>query len=103
MADGVGGWQNVKGADAALYSRQLMHFASCELNKFDYPDLYDVDENEANAVAELQKSYTDTCPREILKASYEKVKINETKEGLVGSSTALIVVLRVNFNFFRFD
>lgn len=38
VADGVGGWVNVKGANSALYSRMLMHYSAMEFQNYDTPD-----------------------------------------------------------------
>lgn len=42
VADGVGGWVSVKGANSALYSRMLMHYSALEFQNFDTPD-FDAD------------------------------------------------------------
>lgn len=39
IADGVGGWTSVKGANPALYSLLLMHYAALEFNNYYTPDL----------------------------------------------------------------
>ncbi|CAG8435769.1 6478_t:CDS:2 [Scutellospora calospora] len=76
VADGVGSWRNVDSliANSALYSRKLMHYAYTELEK--YTDIKDIN------------------PTEIMQASYEQTIRDCTLEGIVGSSTALIAVLR---------
>jgi hypothetical protein len=38
VADGVGGWVSVKGANSALYSRMLMHYSAMEFKNFESPD-----------------------------------------------------------------
>ncbi|KAI9475796.1 MAG: phosphatase 2C-like domain-containing protein [Benjaminiella poitrasii] len=82
IADGVGGWAGVSAANAALYSRKLMHHAYLELERFDNVDdpyfyLYD----EADPVNILQKSY-------------EESMLETQREGIVGSCTACLAILR---------
>ncbi|CAG8607886.1 3422_t:CDS:2, partial [Dentiscutata heterogama] len=79
VADGVGGWRNVAPspsavANSALYSRKLMHYAYAELEKYDNID--------------------DVNPVDILQASYEQSMRDCTLESIIGSSTALIAILR---------
>jgi hypothetical protein len=73
------------GANPALYSRKLMHYASLELERFDdiANNEYDIDE------------YYNVDPKDILQKSYDAVQQDAAKEGLVGSTTALLVILRV--------
>ncbi|KAI8975581.1 phosphatase 2C-like domain-containing protein [Mycotypha africana] len=86
VADGVGGWAGVSSAaNAALYSRKLMHHAYMELERFDnmedYPDYYyNYDE------------YAD--PIRILQKSYEYSNDEARKEGILGSCTACLAILR---------
>ncbi|KAI9205726.1 phosphatase 2C-like domain-containing protein [Polychytrium aggregatum] len=86
VADGVGGWTQVKGANPALFSRKLMHYANMEIAKFD-----DI----ANAEYSIEE-YVDLDPKNVLTESYKRICEDAAKELLVGSSTALIVVLRSN-------
>ncbi|KAI8800281.1 phosphatase 2C-like domain-containing protein [Cladochytrium replicatum] len=81
VADGVGGWAGTKGANPALFSRLLMHHAKAEVEKYD--DL-------ANYEEEVRDYYA-IDPRTVMRRSYEQVMKNKS---LVGSSTALIVILR---------
>lgn len=84
VADGVGGWTGTTGANPALYSRKLMHYAYVELERFDNiddPSFYDYDKAD---------------PVEILQTSYEHCLEDAEKEGIVGSSTACVVILRNN-------
>jgi len=84
VADGVGGWTGTTGANPALYSRKLMHYAYLELERFDNiddPSFYDYDKAD---------------PVEILQKSYEHCLADAEKEGIVGSSTACLVILRNN-------
>ncbi|KAJ3292715.1 hypothetical protein HK104_005103 [Borealophlyctis nickersoniae] len=84
VADGVGGWAQVKGANPALYSRKIMHYVSAELEKLD--DISSIDYDAS--------SYNDVDPKDILEKSYNQVTADAKEEGLVGSSTAVIVILR---------
>ncbi|RGB34515.1 phosphatase 2C-like domain-containing protein [Rhizophagus diaphanus] len=84
VADGVGGWRNVSSlrntvANSALYARKLMHYSYAELEKYDNME---------------DDKYHDVNPVDILQASYKKT-INELElERVIGSSTALIAILR---------
>ncbi|RIA81013.1 phosphatase 2C-like domain-containing protein [Glomus cerebriforme] len=85
VADGVGGWRNVASirnfvADSALYARKLMHYSYAELEKYD------------NVEDEKYYHYNEANPVDILQASYEQTI--KTLDGVVGSSTALIAILR---------
>ncbi|RIB15940.1 phosphatase 2C-like domain-containing protein [Gigaspora rosea] len=87
VADGVGGWRNVAPspnavANSAIYSRKLMHYAYAELEKYD------------NIDDEKYYHYNDVNPIDILQASYDQCMRDCTLEGIVGSSTALIAILR---------
>jgi len=59
VADGVGGWSRVKGANPALYSRKLMHYACQEVGKADDDEVSVVDWLDPKAV--LQRSYDQVC------------------------------------------
>ncbi|KAG5461650.1 MAG: hypothetical protein BJ554DRAFT_6121, partial [Olpidium bornovanus] len=82
VADGVGGWSEVKGANPALYSRKLMHYALEELEKYD------------NIENEEFYEYYDVDPVRILRRSYDLTTRDAAVEGVVGSSTACIAILR---------
>ncbi|KAF9202483.1 hypothetical protein BGZ49_007356 [Haplosporangium sp. Z 27] len=82
VADGVGGWSNTTGANPALYSRKLMHYAFLELEKYD------------NIEEDAFYDYFNVDPVQILAKSYEQSAIDAKKEGLIGSSTACIAILR---------
>lgn len=101
VADGVGGWTGVSGkikendysinqhdfnvyiaANAALYSRKLMHHAYMELERFDNvddPSFY---------------QYDDADPVSILEKSYEESMQEAKQEGIIGSCTACLAILR---------
>ncbi|KAJ3045353.1 hypothetical protein HDV00_010223 [Rhizophlyctis rosea] len=84
VADGVGGWSQVKGANPALYSRKLMHYCSAELEKYDDIAAIDYD----------PKEYDKVDPKEVLQKSYDAVCADAKSETLMGSSTAVIAILR---------
>lgn len=84
VADGVGGWAQVKGANPALYSRKIMHYASAELEKLD--DIMDADYT--------IEDYNNVDPRAILQKSYDLTNRDAVEERLLGSTTALIAILR---------
>ncbi|KAI8602828.1 phosphatase 2C-like domain-containing protein [Dissophora ornata] len=79
VADGVGGWS---GANPALYSRKLMHYAFLELEKYD------------NIEEDAFYDYFNVNPVNILEKSYEQSARDAKKEGLIGSSTACLAILR---------
>ncbi|KAG2195810.1 hypothetical protein INT47_010020 [Mucor saturninus] len=82
VADGVGGWAGVSAANAALYSRKLMHHAYLQLERFeniDDPCFYHYDE--ADPVSILQKSYEESMQE-------------AQQEGIIGSCTACLAILR---------
>ncbi|KAF9549353.1 hypothetical protein EC957_004267 [Mortierella hygrophila] len=75
VADGVG-------ANPALYSRKLMHYAFVELEKYD------------NIEEDAFYDYFNVNPVQILEKSYEQSARDAKKEGLIGSSTACLAILR---------
>ncbi|KAI8375311.1 phosphatase 2C-like domain-containing protein [Choanephora cucurbitarum] len=82
VADGVGGWSGVSAANAALYSRKLMHHAYLQLERFnnrDDPYYY---------------HYDDADPMRILQKSYEESMQEAQQEGIIGSCTACLAILR---------
>lgn len=82
MADGVGGWSGKPGANSAWFSNKLMHHCSFELSR--YEDTKD----------EVFVDHQSIDPVEILQRAYEK-SLNESKqEGIIGSTTALVAILR---------
>ncbi|KAG0061960.1 hypothetical protein BGZ89_011042 [Linnemannia elongata] len=82
VADGVGGWSGTTGANPALYSRKLMHYAFVELEKYD------------NIEEDAFYDYFNVNPVQILQKSYEQSARDAKKEGLIGSSTACLAILR---------
>ncbi|KAJ3215699.1 hypothetical protein HDU67_010410 [Dinochytrium kinnereticum] len=86
VADGVGGWSQsqVKGANPALYSRKIMHYACEQLEAFDDIANCDYDIND----------YYNVDPIQVLSNAYDMTCRDAEAEGLVGSTTAMIVILR---------
>ena len=84
VADGVGGWCSVRKADPALFSRRLMHYISSELEKYD-----DLLNEEITSL-----DYYNIDPRKIMQQGLNAL-LNETKDQVLGSTTALITILRV--------
>ncbi|KAG0202647.1 hypothetical protein BGX28_004907 [Mortierella sp. GBA30] len=88
VADGVGGWSGTTGkflqfcANPALYSRKLMHYAFLELEKYD------------NIEEEAFYDYFNVNPVQILQKSYDQSARDAKQEGLIGSSTACLAILR---------
>ncbi|KAG0051768.1 hypothetical protein BGZ83_003332 [Gryganskiella cystojenkinii] len=70
------------GANPALYSRKLMHYAFLELEKYD------------NIEEDAFYDYFNVNPVHILQKSYEQSARDAKKEGLIGSSTACLAILR---------
>ncbi|KAF9959136.1 hypothetical protein BGZ72_010265 [Mortierella alpina] len=69
-------------ANPALYSRKLMHYAFLELEKYD------------NIEEEAFYDYFNVNPVQILQKSYEQSARDAKQEGLIGSSTACLAILR---------
>nr|KAJ3418987.1 hypothetical protein HK105_007554 [Polyrhizophydium stewartii] len=86
VADGVGGWSEVKGANAALYSLKMMHYAHSEFEKYDDLTIIDYTVDD----------YATVSPKDVLARAYQRVNEDAAREKLLGSTTALIVVLRDN-------
>ncbi len=78
------------GANPALYSLKLMHYAKMQLDEYD-SILMDEDE-EHNFELE---DYQHTTPKHILAKSFEITNKDAKKENIIGSTTALIILLRV--------
>ncbi|KAL5033849.1 hypothetical protein RTP6_001755 [Batrachochytrium dendrobatidis] len=86
VADGVGGWNEVPGANPALYSLKMMHYTHAEFEKYD--DVSIVDDSIAD--------YAAVSPKDILTRAYKQVNDDALRENILGSTTALIAVLREN-------
>lgn len=87
VADGVGGWYGVPRANPALYSRKLMHYCSLELSKYD-----DLDNDTYSA-----QDYYNLNAQAILEKGFFHVESDCVRESFLGSTTALVSVLRVSF------
>lgn len=100
IADGVGGWASSKRADPALFSRLLMHFCKAELNQRDSACLEltraDVPVDAAANPEDPVVRWNNADPVEILQTAWERCVRASKREGIMGSSTALIAMLRGN-------
>ncbi|KAI8089595.1 phosphatase 2C-like domain-containing protein [Halteromyces radiatus] len=81
VSDGVGGWRSHSGANPALYSRKLMHYAQLELDRI------------KTNVRPHHIPQQVPNPVEILENAYHLTTLDAQNEGIVGSTTACIVVL----------
>ncbi|KAK4704307.1 protein phosphatase PTC7, partial [Phenoliferia sp. Uapishka_3] len=82
VADGVGGWSGHAGANPARWSRKFMHHCSAELGRYE------------NVEDELFLQYYEIDPVDVLQRAFEKTLAECKDEGVIGSSTALLAVLR---------
>ncbi|KAI8971785.1 phosphatase 2C-like domain-containing protein [Mycotypha africana] len=80
VADGVGGWRTHKGANPALYSRKLMHYAQIELDRI-------------KTNVRPQQLQVKPDPVQVLESAYHMTTLDAQNEGIVGSTTACIVIL----------
>ncbi|KAI3623654.1 hypothetical protein CBS14141_003353 [Malassezia furfur] len=101
IADGVGGWASSKRADPALFSRLLMHFCYAELSQLDAacakqseaPDAAgEAGADDDDAVAR----WNNVDPVMVLQTAWERCVRASKREGIMGSSTALLAMLRGN-------
>ncbi|SPO25297.1 uncharacterized protein UTRI_02578_B [Ustilago trichophora] len=90
VADGVGGWASRAGADPALFSRLLMHFCAAELSKFDG---LSADQLAAHG-GKMLREWEQLDPVEVMHTAWERCVRASRREGILGSSTALLAVLR---------
>lgn len=90
VADGVGGWTSRPGADPALFSRLLMHFCAVELSRYDNLSATDLAADNGN----LLKAWTAVDPVEVMHRAWERCVRASRREGILGSSTALLALLR---------
>ncbi|ORY94064.1 phosphatase 2C-like domain-containing protein [Syncephalastrum racemosum] len=81
VADGVGGWRSHTGANPALYSRKLMHYAQLELER--------IKTNQRPA----HVRHDESDPVLVLENAYHLTTLDAQNEGIVGSTTACIVIL----------
>ncbi|KAJ3326625.1 hypothetical protein HDU93_002358 [Gonapodya sp. JEL0774] len=85
VADGVGGWHRVQNSNAAMYSRKLMHYSALDIGRYDeIHDQHDMD------------AYKAVQPREVLRRAYDDLNNDKEKENILGSTTALIAILRTD-------
>ncbi|ORX58235.1 protein serine/threonine phosphatase 2C [Hesseltinella vesiculosa] len=91
VADGVGGWRSHTGANPALYSRKLMHYAQVELDRI------------KTNVRPVHLAPADPNPIDIMDNAFHLTTLDAQNEissyvfvyfqGIVGSTTACIVLL----------
>ncbi|GAA5949824.1 hypothetical protein JCM3765_007706 [Sporobolomyces pararoseus] len=82
VADGVGGWSGHAGANPARWARKFMHHCSAELARYE------------NIDDEMFLQYYQVDPVEVMQRAFEKCLRESKDEGIIGSSTALLAVLR---------
>ncbi|CAH7687702.1 expressed protein [Phakopsora pachyrhizi] len=82
VADGVGGWSGKPGANAGLFSSKLMNHCYNEISRYE------------NTEDDRFQSYNDIDPVEILQRAFEMSIYESKDEGILGSSTALVAILR---------
>lgn len=70
------------GADPALYSLKLMHYSALELDKYD------------NFMEDLDIPYETITPKQVLERAYTQTNHDAHEKGILGSSTAILVILR---------
>ncbi|KAI8903111.1 phosphatase 2C-like domain-containing protein, partial [Gorgonomyces haynaldii] len=80
--DSLGALNLIVGANPALYSLKLMHYCFMELDKYD------------NYLDDVVLEYDQVDPRQILETAWEQVNKDAREENIIGSSTALLCVLR---------
>ncbi|KAH8919412.1 protein serine/threonine phosphatase 2C [Atractiella rhizophila] len=82
IADGVGGMRNHAFADPGRWAKKIMHLCSSELGR--YEDVED----------ELFAGWAEVKPQDVLQRAFDRAKRDAVEEGIVGSTTALLAVLR---------
>ncbi|GAA5834989.1 hypothetical protein JCM3766R1_002063 [Sporobolomyces carnicolor] len=82
VADGVGGWSGHAGANPARWARKFMHHCAAELARYE------------NIDDEMFLQYYQVDPVEVMQRAFEKCLRESKDEGIIGSSTALLAVLR---------
>jgi serine/threonine protein phosphatase PrpC len=90
VADGVGGWSSRPGADPALFSRLLMHFCAVELSRYDNVSAANLAADNGN----LLNAWAAVDPVEVMHRAWERCVRAARREGILGSSTALLALLR---------
>ncbi|KAF7726462.1 hypothetical protein EC973_008697 [Apophysomyces ossiformis] len=81
VADGVGGWRTQAGANPALYSRKLMHYAQMELDRI------------KSNVRPYPVRQDNPDPVLVLENAFHLTTLDAQHEGIVGSTTACVVIL----------
>ncbi|KAL4402925.1 protein serine/threonine phosphatase [Malassezia pachydermatis] len=90
VADGVGGWASSPRADPALFSQLLMHFCKAELRQMDTECLQASLGDDRDALYRWMN-----CDLvEVMQAAWERCVRASKREGIMGSSTALLSMLR---------
>ncbi|GAA5955418.1 hypothetical protein JCM8115_001942 [Rhodotorula mucilaginosa] len=82
VADGVGGWSGHAGANSARWARKFMHHCSAELARYE------------NVDDDMFLHYYEVDPVDVMQRAYEKTLSECKEEGTIGSSTALLAILR---------
>ncbi|GAA5897408.1 hypothetical protein JCM6882_001879 [Rhodosporidiobolus microsporus] len=82
VADGVGGWSGHAGANSARWARKFMHHCSAELARYE------------NIEDDLFLQYYEVDPVDVMQRGFEKTLAECKEEGTIGSSTALLALLR---------
>lgn len=90
VADGVGGWASRPGADPALFSQLLMHFCAVELSRYDGLSASELAADDGTKL----RAWATVDPVEVMHRAWERCVRASRREGILGSSTALIAVLR---------
>lgn len=91
IADGVGGWAARANASPALFSRLLMHFCHAELDRIDR-DCHQAEElGDYNSAHQI---WLNSDPVDVMQIAWERCVRASKREGIMGSSTALLAILR---------
>ncbi|CAO1630578.1 unnamed protein product [Jaminaea pallidilutea] len=97
IADGVGGWATKPGANPAMFSRLLMHFCSVELSRHDSGQLSDSNADPSSSRSshfDAESAWWDVDPVEVMHRAWERCVRVSRREGIIGSTTALLAMLR---------
>ncbi|CAO1627252.1 unnamed protein product [Parajaminaea phylloscopi] len=96
VADGVGGWATRPGANPAMFSRLLMHFCSVELSRHDGCLSRSRHLGDDAEYDRAMRKFWDVDPVEVMHRAWERCVRVSRREGILGSSTALLALLRGN-------
>lgn len=91
IADGVGGWAVQPHADPSLFSRLLMHFCYAEMHRL---DMSRSQAEDAQGWDDALDEWFSCNPVEIMQSAWERCVRASKREGILGSSTALMAILR---------